>query len=144
MRYLLDTNVVSELRKRPGVADPHVLAWAAAQEVEDLYISVISAMELELGIARIERRDAQQGAVLREWFDRAVIRDPAGQTLPVSIAVARAAALLHVPDPRPDRDAYLAATADVHGLTVATPNVADFVPTGVRVLNPWQPPDGTS
>lgn len=139
MRYLLDTNVVSELRKRPGVADRCVLAWAAAQEVEDLFISVISVMELEAGVARLERRDPRQGAMLREWFERAVIRDLAAQTIPVSLAIARRAALLHVPDPRPLHDAYLAATADVHGLTVVTRNVADFIPTGVSILDPWKP-----
>ncbi len=139
MRYLLDSNVVSELRKRPGVADPNVVAWAAGQEVEDLYISVISVMELELGVARIERRDASQGAMLREWFERAVIRDLADRTLPVTLPIVRRVVPCHVPDPRPDRDAYLAATAAVHGLIVATRNVADFAPTGVRVHNPWQP-----
>ena len=137
MKSLLDTNVVSELRKRPGVADPRVLAWADAQDVDDLYISVISVMEIELGVARIERRDAEQGAILRAWFERAVIGDLDGRTLPVSLTIARRTALLHVPDPRPDRDAHLAATAHVHGLTVATRNVADFAPTGVSVFNPW-------
>jgi len=138
VRYLLDTNVLSELRKRPEVADARVVAWAAAQDVEDLHLSVISVMEIELGVARLERRDARQGAELRRWFENAVIGDLAGQILPVSLAVARRVALLQVPDPRPLHDAYIAATGLVHGLPVATRNTADFDSTGVPLVNPWE------
>ncbi|BBZ51386.1 type II toxin-antitoxin system VapC family toxin [Mycobacterium heidelbergense] len=135
---MLDTNVISELRKRAGAADRHVLGWAAGQDVEDLFLSVVSVMELELGITRIERRDSRQGEALRAWFERAVIGDLADRILPITLAVARRTAAMHVPDPRPDRDAYIAATAQVHGLTVVTRNVADFVPMGVAFLNPWE------
>lgn len=140
--YLLDTNVISELRKRPGVADSQVLAWAAAQEVEDLHLSVVSVMEIELGVLRMERRDAAQGAALRAWFERAVIDDLAGRTLPISRAVARRAARLQAPDPRPVHDAYIAATALVHDLTVVTRNTADFAATGVPLIDPWVGPGG--
>ncbi|MGC3953791.1 MAG: type II toxin-antitoxin system VapC family toxin [Propionicimonas sp.] len=140
MRYLLDTNVLSELRKREGIADRNVVGWAAAQDAEQLFVSVISVMELDLGIRLVERRDPAQGKVLRTWLDRAVLGDLADRILPVSLDIALRVAALHVPNPRPERDAYLAATALSHGLTMVTHNVADFEPTGVPLLNPWQPP----
>jgi predicted nucleic acid-binding protein len=135
--HLLDTNVVSELRKRPGVVDPGVLTWAEERPVHELFISVVTVMEIELGILRVERRDPGRGAVLRRWFEGGVLVGFTGRVLPVELGVARRAARLHVPDPRPERDAYIAATALEHGLTVATRNVADFEPTGVALVNPW-------
>jgi predicted nucleic acid-binding protein len=135
--YLLDTNVVSELRKRPGVVDPHVLAWAEARPAHQLSISAITVMEIELGILLLERRDADQGKMLRQWFERGVLVGFAGRILPVDVGVARRAAQLHAPDPRPERDEYIAATALEHGLTVATRNIADFEPTGVPLVDPW-------
>ena len=137
MSYLLDTNVVSELRKKPGRVDPGVLNWARNRPTRDLHISVITVLELELGIALRERRDPEQGAVLREWMKSGVMKGFAGRILPVDVEIARRAAHLHVPDPRPERDAYIAATADVYGMTVITRNVADFRPTKVATLNPW-------
>ena len=142
MSYLLDTNVVSELRKKPGRVDPGVLDWARSRPSRDLYISVITVLEIELGVALRERRDPQQGAVLREWMESGVMKGFAGRILPVDVDVARRAAHLHVPDPRPERDAYIAATADVHGMTVVTRNLGDFRPTGVAALNPWSQPPG--
>jgi toxin FitB len=135
--HLLDTNVVSELRKRPGVVDPRVLAWALARPAYELFISVITVMEIELGVLRLERRNPEQGAVLRRWFESGVLFGFADRILPVDVGVARRAARLHVPDPRPERDAFIAATAVEHGLVVATRNVADFEPTGVTLVNPW-------
>lgn len=137
MSFLLDTNVVSELGKRPGVVDPHVLEWAERQPARELFISVVTVLEIELGVARPERRDHQQSAPLREWMESGVPAGFAGRILPVGVEVALRAAHLHVPDPRPERDAFIAATADVHGLTVVTRNVRDFQPTGVAVLDPW-------
>lgn len=137
MSYLLDTNVVSELRKRPNVVDPNVADWARQQRTRDLYISVVTVMEIELGIARLQHRDQRAGAVLRRWMESGVLAGFAGRILPVSVEIALRAAHLHIPDPRPERDAFIAATADVHGLIVATRNLKDFQPTGVATLNPW-------
>ncbi|OMH24164.1 VapC toxin family PIN domain ribonuclease [Tersicoccus phoenicis] len=137
MSFLLDTNVVSELRKPPGVVDPRVLDWAQRHPARGLYISVVTVLEVELGVARVERRDRRQGAALRAWMDAGVLAGFAGRILPVDIDVALRAAHLHVPDPRPERDAFIAATAAIHGLTVVTRNVRDFEPTGVAVLDPW-------
>lgn len=137
MTYLLDTNLVSELRKPPGRIDANVAAWGATQEADQQFLSVITVFEVELGILRVERADAVQGRMLRRWFDTGVLATFAKRTLAVDREVARRAAGLHVPDPRPERDAYIAATALVHGLTVATRDVADFKPMGVPVLNPW-------
>jgi len=136
--YLLDTCVVSELRKRPGVVDPGVLRWAQEHPARDLYISVVTIQEIELGILRRERRDPEQGVVLRRWLDDGVLAGFDGRILPVDIEVARAAARLHVPDPRPERDAFIAATAAVNSMEVVTRNIADFEPTGVPFLNPWR------
>jgi predicted nucleic acid-binding protein len=136
--YLLDTNVVSELRKAgDGKADAQVIAWLSGVDAASIYLSAITLMELEIGILRIERRDATQGAKLRTWMDRHILPEFSQRTLPVDTAVALHCTRLHVPDPRPDRDCYIAATALVHGMTIVTRNVADFVPTGVAVLNPW-------
>ncbi|MCW0208859.1 MAG: type II toxin-antitoxin system VapC family toxin [Achromobacter sp.] len=140
MMYVLDTNVVSELRKvRLGKADPNVAAWADSVDAADLFVSVITIMELELGVFSAERRDAAQGALLRAWLEQHVLPEFSGRTLPVDTAVAQRCARLHVPDKRGERDALIAATALVHGMTVATRNVADFQPTGATVLNPWTP-----
>jgi predicted nucleic acid-binding protein len=136
--FLLDTNVISELRKAgDGRADANVIAWLSSEDATQFYISSITLMELELGILRIERRDPGQGARLRTWMDNHVLPEFSERTLPVDTAVALLCARLHVPDPRPDRDAYIAATAHLHGMTVVTRNVADFEPTGVHLLNPW-------
>jgi predicted nucleic acid-binding protein len=138
LRFLLDTNVVSELRKiRLGKADPHVVAWADSVDAGDLYLSVISIQELEIGILLLERRDPAQGALLRSWLNGHVLPAFAGRILDVDSAVALRAARLHVPDPRPVRDGLIAATALVHGMTVVTGNLADFDPSGVATLNPW-------
>lgn len=102
-----------------------------------LFLSVISILEMELGARQIERRHAAQGAILRTWIDSQILANFEGRILPVDAAVALRCAQLHVPDPRGERDALIAATALVHALTVVTGNVADFEPMGVAVLNPW-------
>jgi predicted nucleic acid-binding protein len=140
MMYVLDTNVLSELRKvRLGTADANVAAWAESVDAAALFVSVISVMELELGVLAIERRDATQGAMLRAWLDLQVLPEFAERTLPIDTAVAQRCARLHVPDKRGERDALIAATALVHGMAVVTRNVADFKPTGVVTVNPWNP-----
>ncbi|MDD9993016.1 MAG: type II toxin-antitoxin system VapC family toxin [Rhodospirillales bacterium] len=136
--FLLDTNVVSELRKAgDGRADDRVTAWISGQDAASFYISVLTLMELEIGILRIERRDAEQGARLRGWMDRHVMPEFEERTLPIDSAVALKCAGLHVPDPRGERDALIAATAMVHGMTVVTGNSSDFEATGVALINPW-------
>jgi len=136
--YLLDTNVVSELRKaKAGKADRNVKAWADSVSVVSLFLSSITILELETGVLLIERRDSTQGAMLRTWLDSHVLPAFSGRILPVDVAVAQRCAKLHVPDPRADRDSLIAATALVHGMTVVTRNVADFELTGVEIFNPW-------
>ena len=136
--FLLDTNVVSELRKaKAGKADPNVAAWAASVAVGSLFVSVITILELETGVLLVERRDPPQGALLRSWLDSHVLPAFHNRVLSIDISVAQRCARLHVPDPRAERDALIAATALVHGMTVVTRNVPDFVLTGVPTLNPW-------
>ena len=142
LMYILDTNVISELRKA-GKTHQNVKKWAERLPSASLYISVISVLELEIGILLLERRDKErrdkaQGAILRAWMDRHVLPTFSGRILAIDTAVAQRCATLHVPNPRSDRDALIAATALVHGLPVATRNVADFERTGVGVLNPWE------
>ena len=140
MMFVLDTNVVSELRKvRIGKADANVAAWTESVDAADLFVSAITIMELELGVLSIERKDAKQGALLRAWLEQHVVPEFSSRTLPVDTAVAQRCARLHVPDKRSERDALIAATALVHGMAVVTRNVDDFKPTGVPVVSPWAP-----
>ena len=134
--YLLDTNVVSELRKAKR-AHRSVLTWAQSLPASSLYLSVISILELEIGVLLIERRDQKQGKILRAWMDTHVLPAFAGRILAIDTAVAQRCAALHVPDPRSHRDALIGTTALVHGMTVVTRNVSLFQPMGIAVLNPW-------
>lgn len=136
--YLLDTNVISELRRLgDGKADARVVAWVSGRDATDFYVSALTLMELEIGILRIERRDAKQGTQLRAWMDRFVLPEFLARTLPIDSTVALKCAQLHVPDPRAERDALIAATAIVHGMTVVTRNLVDFRIAGARAINPW-------
>lgn len=138
MMYILDTNVVSELRKvRAGKTNPNVAAWAKSVDAADLFVSAITVMELELGVLSIERKDIAQGAMLRAWLEHHVLPEFYGRILPIDTTVAQRCARLHVPDKRGERDALIAATALVHGMTVVTRNVVDFKMTLVPTLNPW-------
>jgi len=136
--YLLDTNVISELRKaKSGKSNKNVVKWAKGVPTSNLFLSVISVLELETGILLVERRDPSQAAVLRSWLETHVLPAFSERILPLDIAVAQRCAKLHVPDPRSDRDAIIAATALTHGMTVVTRNVSDFNQTGADIINPW-------
>lgn len=136
--YLLDTNVVSELRKvADGKADAMVARWQAELDELACFISVITLQEILIGVLRVERRDSAQGERLRAWLEQRVIPEFAGRVLPVDQAVALRCAQLHVPNPRPAHDALIAATALVHGLTVVTRDTSDYATMGVALLNPW-------
>ncbi|WP_462323233.1 PIN domain-containing protein [Halochromatium sp.] len=136
--FLLDTNVVSELRKIGSRrADPQVTAWAQSMDASLTFLSCVSIQELETGILLVERRDQQQGAVLRRWYEHHVLPTFAGRLLAVDAAVARCCAKLHVPNPRPARDAFIGATALVHQLTLVTRNTTDFELMGASLFNPW-------
>jgi len=134
--FLLDTNVISALR-RPALA-PAVAAWAAGTPVSELYISAMSVYELELGVRQLERRDAEQGGVLRAWLNQRIRAHFRDRILAIDDAVATRCAALHVPDPRAERDSFIAATALIHRLVLVTRNVRDFSGTGVEIFNPWE------
>jgi len=135
--FILDTNVISELRKAgSGRADQKVVAWLSQHNAENCYISSITLMEIELGILRIARRDAAQSELLRKWMDHHILPEFSERTISVDKAIALRSAALHVPDPRPERDAFIAATALVHGMILVTRNIADFLPMGVTVIDP--------
>lgn len=136
--YVLDTNVISELRKaKAGKADRHVVAWAGSVSAGSLYVSVITVLELEMGVLQIERRDPAQGSLIRAWLDEQVLPAFAGRVLPVDEPVALRCARLHVPNRQAERDALIAATALVHSMTVVTRNTADFSSANVTVIDPW-------
>ncbi len=135
--FLLDTNVLSALR-RPDTAPLQLVAWAAETPISDLYVSVMSIYEIDIGIRRIERRDTVQGDVLRIWFIRSVLGSFRGRILPVDEAVAMKCAELQVPDPKAERDCFIAATALVHQIALVTRNMRDFAATGVELFNPWR------
>lgn len=139
--FILDTNVISELRKA-GRADPGVQAWAASAPTGSLYLSAVTILELEMGVLRVERRDPAQGSLLRRWLEQQVLPAFAGRILPVDTAVAQRCARLHVPNPQSERDALIAATALIHGMTVVTRNSADFTHSGVTLVNPWRSGSG--
>ncbi len=108
-----------------------------AARKDTLYVLVITIMELEVGTLSLARRDPKQAAILRGWLDNPVLRAFADRLLPVTLAVALRCASLHAPGPQPERDALIAATALVHGMTVVTRNTTNFQPSGVPTLNPW-------
>lgn len=143
--YLLDTNIISELRKaKSGNAHPQVVDWAKRTPPASMFLSVITILELETGILMLARRDQAQGNILRNWMDTHVLPAFLGRILPVDIAVAQQCAQLHIPNPQAERDSLIAATALVHGMTVVTRNATDFTSTGVKLINPWQAADPTT
>jgi predicted nucleic acid-binding protein len=142
--FLLDTNVVLELRKvRFGKANERVAQWADSVDAVSLFLSAITIQELEIGILLAERRDPAQGAVFRVWLNNHVLPAFFGRVLSVDTEVAQRSAKLPMPDLRPVRNGLIAGTALVHGMTVVTRNVADFEGTGVLIFNPWEGKSGS-
>ena len=137
MIYLLDINVISELRKGYK-ADPHVIAWAASVEASLLFVSVVSIEEIELGIRSLCRKDEASGNLMLHWLENILLPTFSGRILPITLDVVRISAPLHVPNPGPIRDYLIAATARAHRMTVITRDINDFERTGVNLVNPWE------
>lgn len=134
--YLLDTNVISELRQSKPRQSGAVRVWAAGVPAGQLYLSAICILELEKGVMLLERRTPPQGSALRAWLG-ATVRAFEGRVLPFTGNTAALCAALHIPDPRPERDAMIAASALEHRLTLVTRNTSDFANMGLHVLDPF-------
>ena len=138
MRFVLDTNVLSELRSGRPKQSLAVRAWASTIPESQFFLSAVTILETERGILRLERKAPPQGGARRAWFD-AVRQAFDGRILPFTAEAAMRCAAMHVPDPTDYRDSMIAATALVHGFTLVTRNVADFADTSAKILNPWEP-----
>jgi predicted nucleic acid-binding protein len=134
--YVLDTNVISELRHGKPQQSAAVRAWAATVPASTLFMSAVTLLELEKGVLALERRTPPQGSALRTWLI-GVRTAFEGRILPFGDSAVVLCAAMHIPNPKPDRDAMIAATAAEHSMTLVTRNVADFEGTGVRVFNPF-------
>lgn len=142
--YLLDTNIVSESRKL-GTSRIDVVAanWLSRIDAAQTFLSAMTVFELERGVLQMERRDATQGSMLRRWLNDRVMVAFEKRILPLSSAVAQPSAGLHIPDPRSERDAWIAATAIDAGLILATRNISDFAGMGVSLVNPFVSDDAS-
>jgi len=142
--YLLDTNVISEMRKDSRTKlsslkmDSYVKNWVKSVAPRNLHLSVISILELERGFHMLKRRDPEQAEGIRLWVRNRVMPSFDGRIIGIDIAIAQRCATLMIPNPLEYRDSLIAATALVHGMTVVTRNVRHFEPTGVSLLNPWE------
>lgn len=137
MKFLIDTNVIAELRKGSR-ANPHVRSWFMALDPDAVLISVLTIGEIRRGIDSVRRRDRVAARSLERWLRR-LIAEHGDRVLPVDLTIAEEWGRMNVPDPLPVIDALLAATAKVHGLTLATRNVKDVTRTGASLLNPFEP-----
>ena len=137
--YLLDTNIISESRKLgTSRIDIYAARWFAQVDDETTFISAMTIFELERGVRQMERRDVTQGLALRRWLDDQVMTTYENRTLPLSRVVAQVCASLHIPDPKSERDAWIAATAIDAKLTLVSRNVQDFANMGVDLINPFE------
>lgn len=135
---LLDTNIVSELRKvASGKADPNVVVWNETVDPAETFISSVVLHELEIGVRLVEHNDPAAGKVLRNWLENTVLGAFSGHILPLDEAAAVQAAKRHVPNPKSINDAYIAATAFTRRMTSVTRNVKDFEGMGVALADPW-------
>jgi len=136
--YLLDTNVVSEIRKiRQNKTNQNVVAWLSRVQKESLYTNAVVLMEIERGILRLENIDPQQADRFKNWYHSAVKPMFHERILPIDEATATVCSRLHVPDLSPENDAWVAASAIQYDLTLVTRNTRDFGHSNLRVLNPF-------
>ena len=137
--YLLDTNIVSELRKlETGKIHPQVYRWIKSNGFTHTYISAVTLAEIQTGILSLARKDKAQAASLDNWFTNRLLPAYRTKTLPVDTKVALIYAQLNVPNKRPINDAYIAATAIAHNLKLVTRNIQDFQGMPITLENPFE------
>ncbi len=136
MSFLLDTNVVSALRRKDK-AEKQVVDWFESVAGAEFFISALTMMEIEIGVRRLERHDRRQAAIIRAWKEGPLRTLFRGRFVDVDLEIAERCASLLVPDPQPEIDALIAATAIVRGLTLVTRNERAFLTMPVRMMNPW-------
>ncbi len=134
--YLLDTNVISELRLGKPEPSARVLQWAGQQRDQQFYMSSVTLLELEYGIQKLEARPTPQGQAMRRWLEQ-LKAAYASRILPFAAKTAVLCASLHIPNPRSERDAMIAAVALEHSFAVVTRNTKDFEGAGLALINPW-------
>lgn len=138
MKWFLDTNVISELRLSPSKKiNPNFAKWAETIHRNDCYTSVVVLMEVERGVMRMERKDPHQGKGLRQWFEHFVKTYFENRVLKIDRTTAQICAKLHIPNVRPENDAWIAASCIQHNLPLVTRNVADFQNLGIELINPF-------
>lgn len=137
--YLLDTNIISEIRKlAKNKCDKNVADWVRSTSKDLMFTNAVVMMELERGVMSIERKDTTQGKLLRHWFEMDVKPAFHGKILKIDEQTAQICAKLHIPDHAPENDAWIAASAIQHNLVLVTRNTADFARTGVKLFNPFE------
>ncbi len=137
--YLLDTNIISEIRKlAKNKCDKNVADWVRSTSKDLMFTNAVVMMELERGVMSIERKDTTQGKLLRHWFEMDVKPAFHGKILKIDEQTAQICAKLHIPDHAPENDAWIAASAIQHNLVLVTHNTADFARTGVKLFNPFE------
>lgn len=135
--YVLDTNLVSEIRKVPAKKNPAVQRWLEQQYSDQLFITSITVYELEVGVQRLARKDSAQATLIGDWLHGTLLPGFEGRVLDLDLESSLIAATYQVPDPRPSADCFIAAITQRHHMKLVTRNTKDFLAMNIPLINPW-------